>query len=83
MWSIGILLYYLVTGGYLPFEEKTDKEKLKKKIVFTHPEYPDQLFKDKSQSLKYLLDKVLEKNPEKRININDFLKEEWLMKNSK
>jgi tRNA A-37 threonylcarbamoyl transferase component Bud32 len=83
VWSIGILLYYLVTGGFLPFEEKTDIEKLKKKIVFTYQEYPDQLFKDKSHSLKCLIDKALEKNPEKRININDFLKEEWLMKNSK
>ena len=84
VWSIGILLYYLATGGNLPFDdEKLDEKIIGKKIVFTHQEYPDKYFSDKSKALICLIDKALEKTPEKRISINEFLKEEWLIKYSK
>ena len=84
IWSIGILLYFLSTGGVVPFDdEKGDEKTIGKKIVFTHQEYPDDYFGDKSKALICLIDKTLEKTPEKRISIKEFLKEEWLNKYSK
>ena len=81
VWAIGILLYWLVSGGILPFDdEKNDEHIMGKKVVFMHQEYPDKYFGDKSKSLFNLIDKTLEKNPEKRINIHNFLDEEWLNK---
>jgi tRNA A-37 threonylcarbamoyl transferase component Bud32 len=83
VWSLGILLYYLASGGIVPFDdEKNDETIMGKKVVFTHQEYPEKYFGDKSKSLMNLIDKALEKNPEKRINIHDFLSEEWLNKYS-
>ena len=84
VWSIGILLYFLATGGVVPFDDEKGEEKtIGKKIVFTHQEYPDKYFGDKSKALICLIDKALEKTPEKRISIKEFLKEEWLNKYSK
>ena len=81
VWSIGILLYWLASGGILPFDDdKNDEHIMGKKVVFMHQEYPEKYFGDKSKSLFNLIDKTLEKNPEKRINIHDFLDEEWLNK---
>ena len=84
VWSIGILLYWLTSGGAVPFDdEKNDERIMGKKVVFMHQEYPEKYFGDKSKGLINLIDKALEKNPEKRINIHDFLKEEWLNKYNK
>ena len=81
VWSIGILLYWLASGGILPFDDDNNDEHIMgKKVVFMHQEYPEKYFGDKSKSLFNLIDKTLEKNPEKRINIHDFLDEEWLNK---
>ena len=84
VWSLGILLYWLTSGGVVPFDdEKSDEVIMGKKVVFTHQEYPEKYFGDKSKGLINLIDKALEKNPEKRINIHAFLEEEWLNKYNK
>ena len=81
VWAIGILLYWLTSGGALPFDdEKNDEGIMGKKVVFMHQEYPEKYFGDKSKGLINLIDKALEKNPDKRINIHNFLDEEWLNK---
>ena len=81
VWSIGILLYWLASGGILPFDDdKNDEHIMGKKVVFMHQEYPEKYFGDKSKSLFNLINKKKKKNPEKRINIHDFLDEEWLNK---
>ena len=82
IWSIGIILYYLLSG-LLPFDdEKLDQDIIGKKVVFSNHEYPKDVFGNISNSCLRLIDKCLEKNPDKRISINEFLKNEWVCRES-
>ncbi len=89
IWSIGIILYILVTAGIIyPFDcnSKDKKERdtiIGQKIVFLQQEYPEEFFGNKSKYLISLIDKTLEKSPDKRISIDDFLSNYWLVNNSK
>ena len=78
IWSLGVILYLLITGETLPFDdENMDKDIIAKKVVFTKQQYPDKYFGDKSKRLINLLDRMLEKDDKKRININELIKNNW------
>ena len=89
VWSVGIILYTLFTlGSVFPFDcdskDKKERDKnIGKKIVFLQQEYPKEFFGNKSKYLINLIDRALEKNPVKRIKIDDFLNNFWLVNNAK
>ena len=89
VWSVGIILYTLFTlGSVFPFDcdSKDKKERdqiIGKKIVFLQQEYPNEFFGNKSKYLINLIDRALEKSPEKRIKIDEFLNNFWLVNNAK
>ena len=78
IWSLGVILYLIITGGMLPFDdEKMDSHIIGKKVLYLQQEYPEKYFSNKSKGLIPLLDKMLEKNDKKRINITELLKDNW------
>ena len=78
IWSFGVILYLLITGGLLPFDDADlDTLNLAKKVCYLQQEYPGEYFGNKSKRLINLLDKMLEKNEKKRIDIYNLMKDSW------
>ena len=72
IWSIGIILYEMI-HGYLPFKAKQYDE-----LIFTiknlNPVYDTNII---SQNGLNLLKKMLNKNPNNRLNVNECLNNVW------
>lgn len=75
---MGIILYLLITQGILPFDqENADNKVMGKNVICLQQEYPEEYFGKCSKALIILLDRMLDKNLEKRIDINSLLKDSW------
>lgn len=70
-WSAGILLYAMVVGE-LPFEDD-NIQRLLQKIIKTQPKYPNSL----SFQLRDLLNRLLDKDPKKRITLKKIKEHPW------
>ena len=79
IWSIGVIMYVII-NGYMPFGGKTQEEIIESikcdKLKF---------YKNKwgvlSQSAEDLIKCCLEKSPEKRISIDEFINHPWFKEN--
>ena len=75
IWSLGVIIYYMFTGCY-PFRGKTEDE-IEENILEQNVEFKDGEWETVSDNVKDLIQKCLEKNPEERININEFMCHPW------
>ncbi len=81
IWSLGIILYYMLVGHF-PFQGNNE-DIIAKNIVYQPLKFDEQEWENKSRNVINLIEKSLEKKPSKRINIDDFLKHPWLKKTLK
>ena len=76
VWSIGIVTFFLLCG-YLPFDDENTEELLRKIIKDPIP-FDENIWKYISVDAKDFVSRLLEKNPEKRFNIEQALDHPWI-----
>ena len=80
IWSIGVIIYYSLTG-ILPFDdEEDDEEKIAKQTVYQEVCFPSKYWRNRSPEVIDLIKKCIIKEPERRIHIDDLINHKWLKK---
>lgn len=78
LWSLGCIMYALLCSS-LPFDHDSQKETIRMtcedKVVFDSPQW-----RNYSRDCIELIYKLLIKNPEQRITLDDVLKHQWFDK---
>jgi len=77
VWSLGIIMYNIISRGDLPFYSKNHDFNEMKKITLTKELVFDEKWNDKSNEVKELVKKCLIKESEKRISIEEVMKDPW------
>ena len=77
IWALGIILFAM-TCGYLPFEDK-DNDVLFEKIINCDFQFPNHL----SPLCRDLISKILNTNPQERINIQNIKKQNFYLMGKK
>eukprot|EP00005_Dracoamoeba_jomungandri_P002268 CAMPEP_0174260950 /NCGR_PEP_ID=MMETSP0439-20130205/11094_1 /TAXON_ID=0 /ORGANISM="Stereomyxa ramosa, Strain Chinc5" /LENGTH=329 /DNA_ID=CAMNT_0015345343 /DNA_START=96 /DNA_END=1085 /DNA_ORIENTATION=+ len=79
MWSVGVIIYILLSG-YPPFYADTAPA-LFKKIMDVKYDFDDPVWDDISDSAKELIKRLLIKDPTKRLTATQCLSHEWVQSN--
>ncbi|XP_074108796.1 uncharacterized protein LOC141533685 [Cotesia typhae] len=80
MWSVGVLLYVLLTGCS-PFGGDTKQETFCN-ISRCRLDFPDDLFEDVSEEARDLMRKLMVKDPSQRLTVTECLQHPWFNRTS-
>ena len=79
LFAIGIITYLLV-AGFLPFDDENSEKEIARQTVYDPTPFPKKIWDNISLEAKMFVDNLLDKNPEKRMNLQEVLQHKWLCK---
>ena len=79
LFAIGIISYLLL-AGFLPFDDENSEKEIARQTVYDPTPYPIKIWDKISSEAKMFVDNLLDKNPDKRMNLEEVLKHPWLNK---
>ena len=69
-------------SGLLPFDDEDDNN-IGKMVMLGVQTYPNEQFGSRSKAVIELIDKCLEKNPSKRVDIDSLINDDWIVREVK
>ena len=79
IWSLGVIVFYTLSGTF-PFDDSSNDEQIiAKKTVFSEISFNHPSWKTRTQSSKNFIQKTMTKDLEKRIKIEDVLVHSWFV----
>ncbi len=78
-WSLGVICYLLISGS-LPFDHPLNDKEIIRKTIYEQPNFRNGIWEKVNGDCINFISRLLEKNPKKRMTVNEALNHDWIKK---